>query len=219
MSVHIFDIDYTLVRKSTSYYFLVQGLREGVFTFGQLLRLPYEWLKYKLGLVDPDFIKKAVKLLAGIDQARLENLAQNTFDLHIKQNLFTNCVNLIRELQAHGEYVCFATSSFYTLIKPIEDFLGVKESIASHLEFVDGKTTGNIVGAAAFGHGKKDAVLSWLTQKEIPLDQVSFYTDSYSDIPLLELCGRPVAVNPDRFLLKQVRKNGWEILRFKETLH
>jgi len=68
-----------------------------------------------------------------------------------------------------------------------------------------------------FGVNKKNGVVNWLKQNNINLDDVSFYSDSYTDIPLLELCGKPVAVNPDSILARQAKKRGWEILRVRET--
>jgi phosphoserine phosphatase len=44
---------------------------------------------------------------------------------------------------------------------------------------------------------------------------VRFYSDSYTDLPTLELCGQPVAVNPDRFLTRAAKQRGWDMLRFK----
>jgi HAD superfamily hydrolase (TIGR01490 family) len=217
MSIHIFDVDYTLVRKSTSYYFLLQGLSEGIFSMRQLIRLPYEWLKYELGFVDPNFIKNSIRFLIGTEKTCLESLVERAFELRIKKNIFVDGAQKIKEIKARGEDVFFATSAFYSLIRPLEEFLGVKETIASHLEFADGKIAG-ISGAAAFGHGKKDAVTAWLVQKGISPQDVCFYSDSYSDIPLMELCGRVVAVNPDRFLRKAAKKHGWEVVRFKQTL-
>jgi phosphoserine phosphatase len=49
-------------------------------------------------------------------------------------------------------------------------------------------------------------------------EDISFYSDSYTDLPLLEFSGSPVAVNPDRFLTYEAKKRGWKILRFRETL-
>jgi HAD superfamily hydrolase (TIGR01490 family) len=217
MSIHIFDVDYTIVKKSTSYYFLLQGLREGIFTIKELSRLPLEWLKYVLGFVDPDFIKNSIQFLAGVEQTKLENLAERAFELRIKRNIFIEGARRIKEIKSRGENVYFATSSFYTLIHPLEVYLGIKESIASNLEFADGKLVG-IAGSAAFGHGKKDAVAAWLEKNNFSFSDVCFYSDSYSDIPLMESCGHAVAVNPDRFLLKAAKKHGWKVLRFKETL-
>jgi HAD superfamily hydrolase (TIGR01490 family) len=216
--VHIFDVDYTLVRKSTSFYFLLEALKEKVISFDRIRQLPVEWLRYKMGLPNLDFIDEAVKHLAGIEKTVLEDLAETCFTRRLKPNIYTGAAGLIAEIRRRGEPVFFATSSLHTLIRPLEKFLEVTESIASALEFADGKTTGRLAGGSLFGKNKKTAVAAWLEKHKIPPANVYFYSDSYTDLPLLELCGHPVAVNPDRFLAREAKKRGWEILKFKKTL-
>jgi HAD superfamily hydrolase (TIGR01490 family) len=216
--VHLFDVDYTLVRRSTSWYFLLEALKEEVISFRQLRQLPLEWFRYKTGRVHQDFIEKAIKRLAGIDRQVLEDLAEVCFDRRLRANLYTEGVRLIGEIRRRGEGVFFATSSFQTLIDPLERFFAVDGSIASVLEFAGGKTTGNLAGKALFGPNKLEAVRNWLGERSVDPRNLYFYSDSYTDLPLLEFCGHPAAVNPDRFLRQEALRRGWRILRWRETL-
>lgn len=213
--VHIFDVDYTLVRKSTSWYFLREALKEGVVRFRQLAGLPFELVRYKAGVPNQDFIEEAVKHLAGIDQGALEDLAESCFTRRIRPNMYAEGLGLLDEIKGRGEEILLASSSIYTLLRPLERFLGVRETIASVLEFAGGKTTGRLVGTSPFGKNKKDAVLARLAERKIPPEDVRFYSDSYTDLPLLEWCGHPAAVNPDRLLLREAKRRGWEVLRFR----
>ncbi|MDR2176799.1 MAG: HAD-IB family hydrolase [Treponema sp.] len=215
--LHIFDVDYTLIRKSTSWYFLQEAMKEGIIRFSQLAGLPFEWLRYRAGIPNQDFIEDAVKRLAGIDRGRLEDLAASCFTRRLKPNIYLEGRQLIGEIRRRGEPVLFASSSFHILLRPLEDFFGVSDSIASTLEFADGKTTGRLAGISAFGKNKKAAVAARLAEQNIPPEEVRFYSDSYTDLPLLEWCGHPVAVNPDRFLARTAKQRGWEILRFRKT--
>jgi phosphoserine phosphatase len=90
----------------------------------------------------------------------------------------------------------------------------VECAVSSRLEFACGRTTGRTIGIPAFGHHKRTAVQDWLFTQGIPPEAACFYSDSYTDIPLLEHCGGAVAVNPDRFLLREAKKRGWQVLRF-----
>ncbi|GHV88533.1 hypothetical protein AGMMS50267_08930 [Spirochaetia bacterium] len=218
MSIHLFDVDYTLVKKSTAYYFLLEGFKQGVFSIRQFWRLPLEWVRYKIGLVNQDFIAQAVTHLAGIDRGIMENLADAYFTRRLKPNIYTDGVRLIRSLQEKGEPVYLATSSFDTLIRPLESWLSLPGSIDSVLEFIDGKTTGRILGSVPFGKNKKNAVEAWLKERALPPEDVWFYSDSYTDLPLMEFCGHPVAVNPDHILERVAKRRGWPVLRFRETL-
>jgi len=215
--VHIFDVDDTVIKKSSARHFLFEAMNAGLIRFSQIYGLPVEWLKYKLGRPDTDFVEKAVKRLAGIEKNALEQVAEACFERRIKPNIYTDAARLITEVRERGETVIFATSSLHTLIRPLERFFGIEGSLAGELEFRDGKTTGCLVAGSLFGVKKKAAVEVWLGRNGLSPGEVCFYSDSYTDIPLLEICGRPVAVNPDRILAKKAKKNGWEIKRFRET--
>jgi HAD superfamily hydrolase (TIGR01490 family) len=215
--VHIFDVDYTLVKKSTSWYFLLEALAQKRIRFRQIRRLPFEWLRYKAGFPNQDFIEETVKHLQGIKQDVLEDLAESCFIRRLKPNIYIEGHKLIEEIRRRGETVMLATSSFYTLLRPLERFLGITETIASRLEFSGGKTSGRLTGSSLFGANKKTAVERWLGERNIPPEAVYFYSDSYTDIPLLEWCGHPAAVNPDRLLAREAKNRGWDILRFRET--
>jgi HAD superfamily hydrolase (TIGR01490 family) len=171
-----------------------------------------------MGWANQEFIEDAVKRLAGIEKSVLEQIAEDSFVRRLKFNIYSGAVDLINEIRSRGETVLFATSAFHTLIKPLEHFLGITESIASTLEFRDGKTTGRLCGESFFGARKKTAVVAWLEERALRPEEICFYSDSYTDLPLLEYCGKPVAINPDRFLQREAKKRGWQIIRFRETL-
>ncbi|MDR1238510.1 MAG: HAD-IB family hydrolase [Treponema sp.] len=216
--IHIFDVDYTLTRKSSSWYFLLEALETGLIHFSQVWGLSFEWLRYKAGIPNQDFIEEAVRHLAGIDRGALEDLAETCFTRRLRPNLYAEGLRLIKEIRGRGEEVLLASSSIRTLLRPLERFLGLGESVASVLEFAGGKTTGRLTGPSPFGPHKKAAVAARLEQRKIPPEEVRFYSDSYTDLPLLEWCGHPAAVNPDRVLIREAKRRGWEILRFRETL-
>jgi HAD superfamily hydrolase (TIGR01490 family) len=216
--VHIFDVDHTVIRNTSAWYFLQEAVGTGLLRLSQIYTLPFELIRYKLGKPNMDFIETAVKKMAGIDKSDLERVAQACFEQRMRRNIYTGAAALVREAIGRGEQVIFATSSFDVIIRPLENFFGIKGSLASVLEFSGGKTTGSIAGNSLFGPEKKNAVEKWLKQCGHSPDSVCFYSDSYTDLPLLEFCGVPIAVNPDRFLTKKAQERGWEIKYFNKTV-
>jgi len=216
--IHIFDVDYTVIKRPSMWYFLREALRQRIIRLSQIRQLPFEWIRYKLGHPNMDFIEEAVKHFAGIEKETLDQIAQTCFERQIKPDIYTDAANRIREALGRGEKVIFATSSFHTIVRPLEHFFGIKGSLASALEFCNGKTSGRLMGNSFFGPQKKAAVEAWLKENGLQPHEASFYTDSYTDLPLLKFCGKPVAVNPDRILAREAKKHGWEILRFTKTL-
>lgn len=216
--IHIFDIDNTILKRTSAWYFLREALREGIIRFSQIRYLPVALIKYKLGRPDMDFIEEAVKHIAGIEKNAIEHTAEICFERCLKPNIYTGAIKMIKDAIGRGERVIFASSSLYSIIQPLEHFLNIEYSIATALEFDGGKTTGKVIGDSFFGIKKKTAVELWLNKNGLNPCDACFYSDSYTDLPLLEFCGKPVAVNPDRVLTQKAKKNGWEIIRFTETL-
>jgi HAD superfamily hydrolase (TIGR01490 family) len=216
--VHIFDVDHTVVRKTSTEYFTQMALKENIIQVSQISHLLFDWVKYKLALPDNDFIEKTAKKLAGIQKSDLERVSAACFEKRIKPNIFLGAKYIIEDLLKNGEKVIFATSSFDFIIKPLEQYFGIEGSLACQFEYSEGKTTGNLVGYSFFGPKKKTAAQAWLEKNAIDPQNVSFYSDSYTDLPLLEYCGTPVAVNPDSILKRKAKKHGWKILYFKDVL-
>jgi len=218
MKIHIFDIDHTLIKQSTARIFLREALKRKLITLPQLIHLPLKSLLYKYALIDPQFIEKETRILADYPEETILEVSREAFNNFGRDLLFIDGILLIRKLQAKEARILFATSSFDVLIQPVLHFFGLKESVATRLEFVDGKTTGRTLGDAPFGENKKRAVEIWLAENQIPLESTCFYSDSFNDLPLLKACGEAVAVNPDHRLHREAKKQGWQILRFRKTL-
>jgi len=213
--LHIFDVDHTVINKSSMRHFLLIAVKNRVINLFKIRRLPVDWIRYKLRAPDTDFIEATVENLAGIERAALEKTADECFHKCIRGDVFIGARELIAEAHRKNERVIFASSSFDFVIRPLERFLGIDGLLACELEFRNGRTTGRLIGSSLFGVKKKTVVQAWLQRNDIDPGDVSFYSDSYSDIPLLEYCGNPVAVNPDHILRKEAKKRGWKILRFR----
>ena len=216
--IHIFDVDYTILKRPSAWYFLCEALNDGIISLSQIRYLPLAWMRYKIGHPNMDFIEDVVKHLAGIEKNVLEQTAEACFERRMKPDIYTGAAKLIRGAIARGEKVLFASSSLFTLIRPLEHFFGIEGSLASTLEFHDGKTSGRLAEDSLFGPRKKIAVETWCAENHVNPDDVCFYSDSYTDLPLMRICGKPVAVNPDRTLAKEAYKHNWDVLRFSQTL-
>jgi phosphoserine phosphatase len=89
-------------------------------------------------------------------------------------------------------------------------------AIGTRSEIVDGVYTGELDGPFVYGEGKAKALRQFATVEGISLESSWAYSDSVSDLPMLEAVGHPVAVNPDAELLEIARREGWEVLRFEK---
>lgn len=215
MKTYIFDIDHTLLKSATGIYFVREGLRQKYFFHRQLLRIPVILFKYRMGFLKGSIVEREIPFIKGLTGEVLEELGRKGFENYGKKDVFSDAVELIDGLHSQSIKVIFATSSFDYSVRPVADFFGVEDVIASSFEIKGGVCTGFIEGRAAFGDSKKQKVVKYLEDHAIDRADCIFYSDSHHDLPLLEYVGKAVAVNPDRKLKAEALKRGWEILRFR----
>src|SRR5439155_26338517 len=93
--------------------------------------------------------------------------------------------------------------------------LGLDGVVGTRAEVVDGRYTGELDGEMCHGPEKARRVAQLAGENDIDLDRSYAYSDSVNDLPLLELVGFPVAMNPDRALRQIARQRGWQRLDYR----
>ena len=129
---------------------------------------------------------------------------------------------LIDAHRCAGEQLVIVTATNEFVTRPIAQRLGVDELIAIELERdAQGWITGEIAGTPSFREGKVERVGQWLRARGLDWDgtEITFYSDSHNDLPLLEKADHPVAVNPDLALRHVARQRGWRVLNLFEPHH
>ena len=101
--------------------------------------------------------------------------------------------------------------------RPIAETLGLDEVLSTQFEVADGAFTGRLLGPACFGKGKVHWAEDLVSRRPVDLDSSFFYTDSYSDLPMLERVGHGVVVNPDPRLKRTAKRRGWPVQNWQEV--
>jgi fatty acyl-CoA reductase len=212
VTLHIFDVDFTIVRCSTVREFIFAGLRSGLVRASIGFYIPSLFLQYATRGSTGSHVERAYPFLKNVAKKDLELLALSVFRDRLLPKMDAAVVQRIQSIQGAGGRVIIASSSFGTILQPLAAHVGIDEIVASELEFRDGKTTGRVEGEPAFGEGKRSRVLAYLRASGIAPAECAFYTDSFRDLPLLREVGEPVAVNPGVRLRRVARAAGWETL-------
>ncbi len=134
----------------------------------------------------------------------------------ILPHLKPQALELVRQHQIAGDHVMIVTATNEFVTRPIAQAFGVQELIAVQLaRDSQGWITGEISGTPSFKEGKVHRISEWLSahQKTWQDVQITFYSDSINDLPLLERAQIPVAVNPDARLRQLATDRGWRILQ------
>jgi HAD superfamily hydrolase (TIGR01490 family) len=210
------DMDETLVDGNTAYLYAKLLRREGKLGFVDLLRSAFWLTQYRMNWLDmPTVSRRAFARLAGDPESELLSIRAAWFEEMIRPRIFPAARALVETLRRAGRTLVIVTASTRYAAEPLAEHLGIEHLICSELEVRGGHFTGRIIEPLCYGTGKVHRVRAFATARGIDLASSLFYTDSYSDLPLLEAVGHRVAVNPDSKLAAHAGRNGWPILRFR----
>lgn len=213
-----FDVDHTIIACSSGKHLAVRTVLQGLLPLHYLLKIPRLYLRYRTGKLEPGILNELLRKLRGIPIDDIRRIAGEIFEAKIKPAIYTDAVRRVEEERRKGRTVVLATSAPEFLVKPIADYLGIDEVVATNFKVRDGELTGEFDGLPAFGEGKLAGVRSFAEKHQADLNCSSFYSDSHYDLPLFQSVGQPIAVNPDTKLCRTARKEGWHILIFRDIL-
>ncbi len=211
----IFDLDRTLIAGSSAEVFGAKLTDVGVSTPsvpGQsLLFKIYE--KFGEDPVSMRLARQSARLFAGRRVADVEAAALLGADVLIGRVL-PHARAEIDKHKADGTLLVLATTSPHDLVAPLAAALGFDTVISTRYRAVHGVYDGTIDGTYLWGQDKAAAVAEWAGQNAVDLTASWAYSDSFYDVPLLELVGNPVAVNPDIRMLAAARAKRWAVRDF-----
>ncbi len=213
--VAFFDMDRTLLRVNSARLWIAFERREGRLGTADALRGLAWMLQYRLGIVDMEAVSRRALGLARGETARA--LAERCARWYASWVRPTVAREAVARLEAHrtaGHRPVILTASTTFAARPLARELGV-DLVATELEVVDGRLTGRAVEPLCYGDGKRRRAEAYCRRVGARLEEAWFYTDSYTDLPVLEAVAHPVAVNPDPRLRRHAERAGWPIVRFR----
>ncbi len=216
-----FDLDKTIIARSSVLAFATPFARAGLMSKSTLLKSIYSQLLFSLSSADADKTEKLraqlSEMVAGWPIDEVKEVVNETLHKLIEPIIFEEALDLIEEHQAAGREVVIVSSSGEEVVRPIAALLGVKSVIATRMRVEDGKYTGEIE-YYAFGQAKADAIIEFARDHNIDLADSVAYSDSMTDVPMLSSVGRGYAVNPDKELRRVAIEKGWKVLTFKQPI-
>jgi HAD superfamily hydrolase (TIGR01490 family) len=213
-----FDLDRTLVACNTGRLFLKDLRNRGEISLGRALRA-LGWLaRYHFSLLDVDAM--ADKIMGGMrgwSEQDFETRCQRWVEDQVLPLLLPAGLRKIEEHRRQGHLLAILSTSPSYVTRPIARTLGMDEVLSTQLEVEGGLFTGRVIAPACFGPGK----VHWAEQlgrtHKIDLGRSWFYTDSFTDVPMLERVGHQVVVNPDPRLRRAARQRGWPVENWLEA--
>ena len=169
-------------------------------------------LDYRKGILNfEEYSTFVQKPIMGLTREELDNLVEE----FIQKNIHHLTDNLTRDLlneASSADKVLIASGSHDFLVKGFADFFKIDSSIGTPVELKNNIFTGQLSGEPTFSDGKVRAVEKWCNSNDIDVKDSIFYSDSINDLPMFEVCGVPVAVNPDEKLKKIAKERAFKVI-------
>ncbi len=208
-----FDIDGTLLSVNSAPLYARYLRQQGRARRRDLLRTAYYLVQYRLNLLDIDrAIERASGMIAGKSEADVAELCERWYREVVRAYLVPGMKLILERHRAAGHELALLSSSTSYLAAPLAHDLAVPHLLVTRLEVVDGRFTGRPITPVCYGPGKVHWARRFAEQRGIDLAASFFYTDSVTDLPVLELVGHPRIVNPDRLLRRVARRRGWRVV-------
>jgi HAD superfamily hydrolase (TIGR01490 family) len=211
-SAALFDMDRTLVRIDSATLFVRHQHRKGHAKLSDVARVAFWMLQYTLGVIDAERAAgRALEAFKGKHEAWLLEQCEELFAHSVLRHVAQAGRAAVARHREQGDLVAIITGATPYSARPLARELGIEHVLATELEVAAGLFTGRIKQPMSYGAGKVVLAERLAGVHGVSLADSTFYSDSITDLPLLERVGRPVAINPDPRLRRLAERRGWPI--------
>jgi HAD superfamily hydrolase (TIGR01490 family) len=177
-----------------------------------LLRSGFWLLQYRLSLLNMEAVAATLAAdMAGDAEDEMRVKVSEFYQSEIRDTISPLAREALEQHRDEGDSIVLLTSATPYVAEPLAAELAIPHVLCTRLAVENGRFSGSLLPPTCYGVGKVHHAERFAEAHGIDLAQSSFYTDSYSDLPMLQRVGRPVAVNPDRRLSRYARRQGWPI--------
>jgi len=211
-----FDFDGTLASSNvvTRYAFFAKNHPskiEAVRRYGKVLAGVPLWLG--LDAVSRKLFNEVFfRQYRGLRRDWLVSQSEALFEQEIRPKIFAGTRNLLEQDREQGHRLVLLSGGFDFDLAPFVREFGFDDLISNQLEFENGVATGHVIAPLLAEDEKVSAIRRHCAEYNVEAARAKAYSDSFSDLPMLEVVGFPAAVNPDRRLRRIALDRGWPVL-------
>ena len=211
----LFDMDKTIIAENSASLYMRHRYERGEVTGMELLKGLGAYLRYKVGILDVQAWTKSMMVeFKGRKEIDLARQGRELFNDLVRETIFPEAERLIADHHASGHAVAIVSGATRFIVEPMAEHLGVATILYTHLEAENGVLTGRVLEPLCFDEGKIYWVQKFVEDERVDLARSYFYTDSVTDLPLLELVGHPIVTNPDPILYRTAVRRRWPVRFF-----
>jgi HAD superfamily hydrolase (TIGR01490 family) len=212
-----FDLDKTVIAKSSTLAFSKPFFDQGLINRQTVLKSAYAQFLFLMSGADHEQMDRMrsyiTNMCAGWNVEQVKSIVGETLHDVVDPLVFAEAANLIADHKLCGRDVVVVSASGEEIVAPIARAIGATHAMATRMVVEDGKYTGE-VAFYCYGEGKVEAIRELAAREGYSLEHCYAYSDSITDLPMLEAVGHPTVVNPDRALRKEATARGWPTRAF-----
>ena len=216
-----FDLDRTILRRSSSLALAGSFKEYGVIGRLDLAKAALWQLLFVARGASAEAVRRMAEdglmLLRGFTPREMQELVGGALETVLRPLVYREPLDLVHQHRERGEPVYIVSATLQEIVDAIADDLGFDGALGTLCEVEDGVYTGRSI-RSLHGEAKAQATVELAEERGYDLAASTAYSDSHTDLPFLEVVGRPVAVNPDRELRRVAADRAWPVLEFGETL-
>ena len=201
-----FDLDKTVIAKSSTLAFSKPFFDQGLINRQAVLKSTYAQFLFLMSGADHEQMDRMrsyiTTMCTGWNVEQVKSIVGETLHDIVDPLVFAEAANLIADHKLCGRDVVVVSASGEEIVAPIARALGATHAMATRMVVEDGKYTGE-VAFYCYGEGKVEAIRELAAREGYALEHCYAYSDSITDLPMLEAVGHPTVVNPDRALRKE----------------
>ncbi|MFT5117975.1 MAG: HAD superfamily hydrolase (TIGR01490 family) [Kiritimatiellia bacterium] len=218
MKLTIFDLDNTLLAGDSDYTWGNFLVAKGVVNADQYqLENERFYLEYQRKTLDIFAYQRFVLApLMVIGVTEREALHAEFMQHYIAPLRQVKADALIAKHKAQADTLLVITATNRFIAEPIVSMLNIDHLLATDPEIINDQFTGNIVGTPCFQEGKIERLKQWMDSNSEKYSEITFYSDSINDAPLLEFVDHAIAVDPDDDLHALALEKGWAIISLRD---
>jgi HAD superfamily hydrolase (TIGR01490 family) len=220
-SAAFFDLDKTVIAKSSTLAFSKPFFDQGLINRRAVLKSTYAQFMFLMSGADHDQMDRMrsylTNMCTGWDVEQVKSIVGETLHDIVDPLVFAEAADLIADHKLCGRDIVVVSASGEEIVAPIARALGATHAMATRMVVEDGRYTGEIA-FYCYGQGKAEAIRALAAREGYALEHCYAYSDSITDLPMLETVGHPTVVNPDRTLRKESAARGWPVLTFSKPV-
>jgi len=210
-----FDMDKTLICENSGSLYMKYRYERGELSGWELLKGLGAYLQYKAGVLNIRQWTQGMMLqFKGERESDMEKEATLWFEELVVETIYPEAERIVKEHTEAGHLVAIVSGATRFVVQPLALRLGVEHILYTQLEVEGGRFTGRVIEPICFEEGKIYWLQRFIEEHGIDLAKSWFYTDSITDLPLLDLVGHPVVTNPDPFLYREAVRRRWPVKAF-----